>query len=213
MISTPSRYEVDHHTIKLLVGFIAISLASITSYFSGGEITSISESYHMDGWARDYFVGSLFAIFAFLLAYNGKTRIEMILSKIAALAALGVAMFPCGCKVHDEIISGVHGVCAAVMFIILAIFCWEFRKRAKAKKYTEASLRSVIYTVCGSVILVSIFVLAVDHLIGGSISAVIPRLTFFGEMAGLVSFGAAWLTASRVFPILTNAEERFNPFR
>jgi hypothetical protein len=212
MLSTPTRYEIDHHTIKLVVGFIAISLATVTSYFSESEISSISASYHEGGWARDYFVGSLFAIFAFLIAYNGESRTEMLLSKVAAFAALGVAMFPCRCEVHDEIIPAAHGVSAAVMFFILAAFCWQFRKRAKKKKYAEAGRRSVIYVLCGSVILVSILVLALDRVIGGSISAVVPRLTFYGEMAGLVSFGVAWLTASRVLPLLTNVEERYNPF-
>lgn len=135
----------------------------------------------------------------------------MLLSKVAAFAALGVAMFPCRCDVHDEIIPVVHGVSAAVMFSILAAFCWQFRKRAKKKKYAEASRRSVIYLLCGSVILVSILVLALDRVIGGLISAGAPRLTFHGEMAGLVAFGVAWLTASRVLPFLTNVEERYNP--
>jgi hypothetical protein len=210
MTITVNRHEIDHHTIKLIVGFIAISLASITSYFSEGDIASISESYHVGGWARDYFVGSLFAIFAFFLAYNGETKTEMLLSKIAAFASLAVAVFPCRCEVHEEIIPGIHGAAAAIMFIILAVFCWQFRKRAMKKKYTEAKLRSVVYSLCACIIIISILVLAIDHFSGGSISAYIPRLTYYGEMAGLVAFGFAWLTASRTLPLLTNPEERFN---
>ena len=116
MLTSPGRYEIDHHTIKLVVGVIAITLASVTSYFSESAITSISASYHEGGWARDYFVGSLFAIFALLLAYNGETRAEMLLSKIAAFAALGVVVFPCRCEIHEEIIPAVHGTSAAVLF-------------------------------------------------------------------------------------------------
>ncbi len=40
----------------------------------------------------------------------------------------------------------------------------------------------------------------------------VERLTFYGEMAGLLAFGIAWLTASRVLPVVTNADERFKLF-
>ncbi|MCA9193014.1 MAG: DUF998 domain-containing protein [Planctomycetales bacterium] len=212
MLSTPKHHEIDHHTIKLIVGVIAVSLASVTGLLTENNITSVSASYHAGGWARDYFVGSLFAIFAFLLAYNGYSRIEMILSKVAAIAALGVAMFPCQCESHQEIVPAVHGVCAAVMFLILAIFCYLFRQRAQAKPNDEAKRRSFIYSCCGIAIVISIVVLGIDSLSGGAISSGFERLTYFGEMVGLVSFGIAWLAASRVFPMITHADERFHPF-
>lgn len=60
-------------------------------------LTSISESYFAGDWSRNIFVGFLFAISAFLLSYNGQTRAHMVLSRVAALAGLGVAMFPCQC--------------------------------------------------------------------------------------------------------------------
>jgi len=85
MLADPERSEIDEHTGKLIVGLIALFLASFTNFFSGDSINSISEAYHQGGWARDIFVGFLFAITAFLLAYNGKSRRQMVLSKIAAL--------------------------------------------------------------------------------------------------------------------------------
>ena len=60
-------------------------------------------------WPRDIFVGSLFAISAFMLAYNGLSEPEMWLAKVASVAALGVAMFPCQCvDLTREIIPRVH---------------------------------------------------------------------------------------------------------
>jgi len=215
MFSNPNRIEIDHHTIKLIIGIIAISLAALTSFFSDPPpITSISASYYKDGWARNILVGFLFAISAFLLAYNGRSTWEMVLSKIAAAAAIGVAMFPCKCVTHTEIIPGVHAASAAAMFAVLAGFCYIFFKRAKAKSYTEAKYRSGIYVFCGITIVSAILVLAYDNFTGGSISAKIDRLTFYGEAAGLIAFGIAWLTASRVLPGITNREERItlSPF-
>lgn len=215
MYQNPNRTEIDHHTIKLIIGLIAISLATLTSFFSDTPLQSISASYYEDGWSRNIFVGFLFAISAFLLAYNGRSTREMVLSKIAALAALGVAMFPCQCGNHLEIIPNVHGISAAVMFLVLAVFCNIFFRRARAKGHPQARFRATIYALCGSTIIMSIVIMATDYFLDGIISAKINRLTFYGESAGLIAFGIAWLTASRILPLITSKEERLalSPFR
>ena len=112
MFPTPTRPEIDHRTIKLVVGVIAISLPCLTSYFATDRIASISESYYEGGWSQTIFIGFLFAIAAFLLAYNGMSRPEMISSKIASAAGLGVALYPCKCVTHVERIPYVHGASA-----------------------------------------------------------------------------------------------------
>ena len=200
---SPPKTEIDHYTIKLIVGLIAISLAALTSVFSENAIESISASYHEGGWARDIFVGFLFAISAFLLAYNGRSTTQMRLSKVAAFAAMGIAMFPCKCEYHPEIIPYVHGISAAVMFLVLAFFCYTFYFRALEKNTIPGKWRAAVYAICGIIIVASILILAVDHLFDGAIRSRIVRLTFYGESAGLVAFGIAWLVASRVLPIIS----------
>ncbi len=207
-----TRSEIDHHTIKLVVGVMTLSLASLTNFFADIPIQSISASYHEGGWSRDIFVGFLFAVSAFLVAYNGHSSREMVLSKIAAVAALGVALFPCECENYEQIIPGVHGTSAAVMFVILAVFCYGFYHRALGKGHPQAKLRAYIYAVCGITIVVSILVLAIDNLLNDVISSRIVRLTFYGECAGLVAFGVSWLTASRALPLITSEEEWLPPF-
>ena len=80
--------EIDHHTLKLIVGIIAISLAPLTSWFAEGSLASVSASYFEAGAASDVFVGFLCAIAAFLAAYNGRGPREMVASKIASSAVL-----------------------------------------------------------------------------------------------------------------------------
>jgi len=212
MFTDPIKSEIDEHTGKLIVGVIAISLASLTSFFSADPLESISASYYDKFWARDIFVGFLYAISAFLLAYNGRSKRQMVLSKIAAFAAIGVAMFPCKCGNHQEIIANVHGLSALTMFLILAMFCYTFFKRAKTKESKQAKVRAYIYAVCGITIIISILILGYDNLSNYSISSKITRLTFYGENAGLIAFGIAWLTASRMLPVLTGKEERLSVF-
>jgi hypothetical protein len=209
----PKRREIDHRTIKLMVGLVALSLAGLTSAFSASAITSISASYYQGGWAQSIFIGFLFAIASFLVAYNGLSQAEMILSKVAAAAALGIALFPCECDSHPALLPYVHGGSATVMFLILAYFCYGFFRRARDKGHTQAKVREAIYLACGLAILASILALGFDKFSHGSISQRIPRLVFYGEAIALMSFGISWLTASRTIPLLTRRDERFSPFR
>ena len=211
----PTRVEIDHHTIKLIIGVIAISLATLTSIFSSSPLESISASYHEEGWSSNIFVGFLFAISAFLLAYHGRSVFEMVISKIAAVSALGVAMFPCSCGGHQEIIPHVHYISATIMFLILVAFCYSFFRRAQSKGHIQAVFRAYIYAICGITILISIAVIGLDFILDESISLRISRLTFYCEAVALVAFGIAWLTASRILPLITRKDERLSisPFK
>jgi heme A synthase len=209
MATEISKPEIDNHIMKLIVGVIAISLACLTAYFASTPLASISDSYHEGGWSRDIFVGFLFAISAFLVAYNGlDLPLEMWLAKAAAIAGILVGIFPCDCGRNNEIIPYVHFIAAAVMFLILAVFCGLFYKRARAKHHRKADWRANIYALCGSLIVAAVVVLAYDGLTGNSLSARIPRLIFYGEAVGLVAFGVSWLVASRVLPGVTEPAER-----
>lgn len=161
-IGPTDNVSLDVRTLRLLVGGIAIGLAFFVQAVSPWPLTSISSSYFSGDWPRNFFVGCLFFIAGFLIAYNGKQRIETWLSKIAAIAAIGVATFPCDCAVEAKYrgtamlqclgenpgrytdvshclmrfqeIKGAHYFSAFVMFGILAIFCFIFRAHAKKKE-------------------------------------------------------------------------------
>lgn len=197
--------EIDFRTIKLLIGSIALFLGGATNYFAGGELTSISYSYCTGGRARDVFIGCLFAIAAFMWAHNGRSYLEKIMSKVASMAALGVALLPTACS--GEPPRAWHFVFAATMFATLAWFCYSFFQRSKKKITVEAKFRSIIYAVCGAGIVVAMAAIGL-HAIGwfapGS-----ARVVFYGEEAGLILFGISWLTASHVLPLLNAEAERF----
>ena len=203
--------EIDEHTSKLIVGVIALSLAWLTNHFSDTPLQSISASYHEGGLSRDIFVGFVCAIAAFLFSYNGKEpfqRIQMWLTKIGAVAALGVAFFPCKCGNHVELIPFVHGISTIVLFTILAVFCGFFYKRAMGKHIRDGrhKLRAIIYAACGATIVATIIILSLDFIFDGIFSSRISRLTFYGETASLLAFGIAWLTASQILPLVTRRD-------
>ena len=210
----PVKEEINHQTIKLLVGVIALSLGSLTDLFADEPLSSISASYYEGGWSQTFFVGFLFAIAAFLMAYNGHSKTEMMLAKVAAIAAAGAAMFPCNCpeavgncRTDMALIPGLHGLFAAILFIILAVFCRLFYQRAGTKAEqgnVEARCRQFVYVVCGVVIVLSMAWIAL-HALTGFLG---PRAVFYGETAALISFGVSWLTASRALPLLAKPDER-----
>src|SRR3954469_12476864 len=204
--------EIDDHVLKLTVGLIALGLPCLTSFLSANQIGSISASYYERGWASDFFIGCLFAISSFMFAYNGDSLAEMILSKIVALAGLGVALFPCGCgKGSDaKTIPYVHYIFAAIMFAVLACLCIIFYQRARAKGHRQAKWRSYIYATCAIAIVLVIALLGIDDFTGGHLASKFSQLTFFGEWAGLLAFGISWLVASRALPFITAPRERIS---
>ena len=204
------RPEIDNRTLKLLVGIIATGLPAATYTLSGGRITSISESYYITGPTSTIFTGSLFAIAAFLCAYNGHTQKQMLCSKIASISAILIALYPCDCNRFRG--SDIHYAAATIMFAALTYFCWSFYQRSLTSKYPQAKLRRIIYLICAVTMPVSIIALGANKLIPLD-SKIIPNFVFYVETLNLLSFGATWLVASRTIPLLTHPQEKFSPFR
>jgi hypothetical protein len=122
-------------------------------------------------------------------------------------AAQGVALFPRGCG-HPSNVAWIHYSSAAVMFVVLAFFCYDFYRTATAKGHWQARARGAIYVVCGIAILAEIAATACDAAFG-ILTHLIPQFTFYGEATGLIAFGVSWLTASRVRPIITSENGAF----
>ncbi|MBL4710972.1 MAG: hypothetical protein JKX75_00450 [Gammaproteobacteria bacterium] len=126
------------------------------------------------------------------------------------MAAIGVAMFPCSCDGHFQIIPMVHYVAAAVMFCSLAVFCSFFLARAWKKGWAEVHVRAILDGICGLAIILSMVGMAVDYLMKDVLSNSVEQFTFYAEATGLVAFGIAWLTASRILTYLTRSDERLS---
>lgn len=204
MAENTAPAPVDYHVLRLIVGLVALALAVVTTLVAGTPLDSISASYHVGGTARDILVGSLVAVGAIMTAHNGADRVEFWLSKVAAVAACGVAFFPCTCGETPGHGISVHYSAAVVLFLALTAFCWRFYARARAKALPHAKVvRATIYALCGVGILVAVLTLGADFLMGGAISTRVPRLAFYGEWLGLSAFGVSWLTASRILPLIT----------
>ena len=205
--------QIDHRVIKLIVGIIAISLASFMQLASGELLHSVSESYHYR--ARDWFVGLLFAVAALFFSFKGENSFERKLTLLASLCAMLVAVAPCACARPTTIIAVFHFPAAAGVFAILGYFCWRFRRTAmtKIEKYPEAANRVHIYSACllgMAICWLMTITYVIAYLIAGNLfDEKFPNYVFWLEAIGLVSFGVSWLTASRTLPLIANPNERF----
>jgi hypothetical protein len=90
------EYIISRQKLAFGVGLVALGLPIVLLVSSIGDTCfydSISHFYY-SRFASDLFVGALFFIGTFLLAYRGEAWWENKLSKLAGLCAFGVAVFP-----------------------------------------------------------------------------------------------------------------------
>ena len=207
----------DYRGLRFAMGCVALSLSFLVVWIAKIPLSSISVSYYTG--ARDVFVGSLFMVGTFLIAYNGQYVHEAILSKIAGIAALVIALEPTSCLValDPSICAGVitsghpkiHGIAALIHFSILAYFCLIPFRRQAIKKGAIGKRRWVIYTLCGWAIIWSLSAVLLSEF--GFLH--IERLVFYAERVALSAFGIAWIVSGHKLPFFTHPDERWSLFK
>lgn len=207
----------DYRTLRLLMGIIALLMPIAIVIFANSTLSSISASYYTD--SRDIFVGALFIVGAFLLAYNGHETKQAIASKVAAIAAFCVAYFPTSCDTCEATIETyIHYLSAITLFSILAYFCFVFFRKKIKDSHGKALIRSRIYYLCGSVMTACILILVLVFLLVkfGIISQESVdklRIIYLGEWIAMTAFGIAWIVAGKSFKFIVEEEKRNHPIK
>jgi len=210
---------LSYYTMRKAVGLIAVTLPFMLA--TGSMLSGLAGPYHAlpqplfersisDYYytpMRDYYVGSLFAIGAFLACSRGYDLHDEITGYLAGAFAFVVALVPDvnpHHAVHNRLNDGlgrVHLIAAALMFLVLAYFClFLFRKTSPHKPLTRRkSHRNRVFLICGLVMLACMAVMFT--LSFKSIHAVLwPTGILFGcESLALIAFGVAWLVKGEVF--------------
>ncbi len=206
MTTNTQSVVFDYRTLRLMIGIFAFSLPFVVWWVAQEPLPSVSASYHTN--ARDLFVGILFVVAAFLAAYNGHTNWQFWTSKVAALAAAGVALFPTSsaCKGTPE--STVHFIAAALLFGILAYFCLvPFYRKTRAGSVKQRR-RAVVYLLCGGAMVLSMLTVFIADKALSCETMRALRITFWAEAAALWSFGIAWFVAGKAFRVIADQEEQ-----
>ncbi len=210
---TKNPAVLSYYAMRRAVGYLALSLpftlalgAIVLALLGPGHDLprpllerSISDYYYTP--MRNYYVGGLCAIAAFLVCSRGYELQDEITGYLAGAFAFGVALFPSvnpygGYTAMQVDIGFVHTGFAALMFLVLAYICiFLFRKSSPETPLTRRKRhRNRLYGVCGLIIVVCMFFM-VGLTVVGSLHSVPPSgLLFWWESLALSAFGIAWLT-------------------
>jgi hypothetical protein len=161
-----------------------------------GILGSISSYYYSS--MRNVFVGSMCAIGVFLWSYKGYDWRDAVAGTIAAVCAIGVALFPTtpdkGTTAAAMVPANIHTVFAGVFFLALAYFALIlFPQTHPNVPPTRMKLvRNKVYAVCGWAILVAIALIAALRFLPADspVQAVSP--VFWLESLATVAFGISW---------------------
>lgn len=200
----PQHNNLVHSYLSLrkAVGWIGILLpfalmAGANFIFDGNVILRSISHYYYSGM-RDVFVGGVCAIALFLFFYRGydnwgKINWDNLLSSLAGLFAIGIAIFPTT-ETGSASLSGiVHLICACAFFVILAAFSLFIFTKKGPSPTDEKNIRNQIYVACGLTMAVCMIAIAVFMNFGdGSLSG--SSFVFWAEALALVAFGISWLT-------------------
>lgn len=202
-----NRLVVSYLAIRRLIGFLGLLLPEvlITGSVLTADCTGVQDSishYYYTAMS-DVFVGFLFAIAAFLIAYKGYNN-DRIATNLAGVFALGVAIFPTNmdgdatCAIHtladNDLRKYIHYTSAALLFLVLAYISLFLFTKSDGPKTKQKKIRNSLYVVCGIVILFSIAVIAMGHFIPFFENYFNKyKLTFWFESLALTAFGLSWI--------------------
>jgi hypothetical protein len=205
---------LSYYAMRRAVGLIALTLpfalagGSMLATLLGPSHTlphpllqrTVSDYYYTP--MRDYYVGALCAIGAFLVLSRGYDRLDEVTGYLAGAFAFGVAFFPAfnprsaRYTPLDIELGYIHTVFAASMFLVLAFICiFLFRKSSPEKPFTRRKRhRNWIYGACGLAM-----ILCMVLMVGLTVKAEFLRRhpshwLFWCEALALAAFGVAWLT-------------------
>ena len=207
--------DLSDHAHRQLIGYVGLVLPLvlivITLLRDGVErwrsLTSISAYYYTGAVAA--FVGMLISLSLFLFTYRGYKNeyhwADRAAALTAAIAALGVALFPTVAPVGVPALSWwvpvtgiLHQVFAGVLFTMFAVFAlFLFRITPSGEQASpEKRWRNHAYLVCGLLILASIIWAIIAGLRGKSI--------FFPESVALVAFAVSWLIKGKAYKTIVS---------
>ncbi|WP_375687816.1 hypothetical protein [Pseudooceanicola sp. LIPI14-2-Ac024] len=224
---TSDRAVAAYYRVRQMLGGLGVALPFLmilTGLLAEGTLRpSMSDYYH--ALQRDIFVGCLFAIGTFLIAYRGHDRApgetlsDEVITNLAGFGAICIALFPSETQPGDPVTLmqayvGVgnavlgHYIAAQVFLYSLAWMCFVHFGR------TGNAARRRVYRLCGLAIvaagLVATGAAAARHFGPPAAEAFVVdnAVVFWCEAVGVWAFGIAWLVKGRAEMLLMRRRPR-----
>lgn len=209
-------YDIfTYRRIRRAIGYLGISLPvllvglSLIPFFETSVQFSISDYYYTN--LREIFTGTLCAVGLFLIRYKGFGNASIlkndnVLTNIAGIMALGVALFPTNpedfkAKIYTLIpypekwLGYLHYGFAAIFFLILAVLSinvFTIGQQNETSIPKSMLNENNIYKICGYSILFFIVMVPIAAQVKW-----FPYSTLIFEALSLFAFGIAWLIKGR----------------
>jgi hypothetical protein len=198
--------DLSQRAHRRLIGYLGFFLPVLLYLVAGVRPTtglarwsllqSVSAYYYTG--AVGIFVGVLFALSLFLLAYRGYEGevADRVVGGLGGCAALGVALFPtaaptavCAPSWWATPLRTVHYVSAVVLFLSFIVFAmWLFRKSSFPRnedRGLEKRTRNTVYLVCGISMILSV--------LWAASSLITDAPIFWPETIAIIAFAVSWL--------------------
>lgn len=159
-----------------------------------GILTSMSAYYYST--MGNVLVGSLCAIGVFLWSYRGYDWRDMVAGHLAAVSAVGVALFPTAPEIDATstqiMLSTLHAVCAGIFFLTLAYFALVLFRQSSSTPTNMKIIRNYVYLACGVIIVASVALVALSHVLPKDSPIFDKHPTFYLESLAILAFGISW---------------------
>jgi hypothetical protein len=217
---TPNPYDqlekenklvLSYLTVRKLIGILGFLLPLILilgSIIIGtcNEIQqSVSNYYHTI--MRDVFVGYMCALSIFLLSYKGYDLTDRIVSALAGIFGLTLALLPTNFKIpvlpcniqcdiiHPGIIGTIHLIAAGLFLLSLAFFSLFLFTKGETDPTPQKLIRNKIYKATGYIMLICIGLLIIFFALPVNVSSLLLKFkpVFWLETIAIMAFGFAWL--------------------
>ena len=192
-------------TLLPLILLVANPIALSIEHSSCGWLPNSVSGYYYTP-VRNIFVGALFGLSLFLIAYVGADLGDRVITDLAGLFGLGVALFPTTPTVaspasvtcetvarlssRQQVIGDVHAVLSVLFLLFLAWMAIRFTTTASPPS-PEQLVRNRIYWGCAIVILACVVAAVVTNFLPASLRPNFPWL-FLDEAVGVFAFGVSW---------------------
>lgn len=202
-----SHLLISYMTLRKAIGFLGILIPAvmIAGTFTIGGCTRIqnSISHYYFTVMGDVFVGFLMSTGIFLISYKGYDLKDNIVSSIAGIAVICIALFPTtnnkdvACVIRtvteNSVITNVHYIGAAIFYLTLSYMSIFLFTKSSGSMTREKRARNRIYRGCGVTIIISILLIFFqDYIPGMDTPGLNP--TFWLEWVANFAYGLSWLT-------------------
>lgn len=217
-----NKLVLSYITVRKLIGILGFLFPLILvlgSIIIGGckEIqNSISNYYHTN--MRDVFVGYVCALSIFMFSYKGYDITDRIVSALAGIFGVIVALMPTNLKINfidnsipqcniwcdverHSVIGTIHLVAAGLFILSMAYFTFFLFTKGETNPTSEKIIRNRIYKTTGYIMLACITILLIFFVLPDNLTQSFLKYKpiFWLETIAFVAFGFSWLVKGGLF--------------